>query len=538
MRKISSETLMQLPLTSSLTSPLKSTWMRSLGPAFRLALSFALLTTTAQAAWSYTPSSTSGQVPELPHYSKRYIRHGMPIEEELTLEKLSDQMDSRGVRTIEEFISILPPYMKNDNYVLMYRSRSLQAATPESPRAILYTPSARLILSFNGGNPGSRGADTIELIQFRDKDKTFEFREIYFPKNGRPEVSQANPRKCLECHQSPARKGLDLRPNWEPYNIWPGAFGSNSGHISRGPLKKSSKFIEEKTVPQDETFLEEQAIEPLLLKRFFEGIKPFHPRFQQLGAFDDHATVKLTEHLSVLNFQRVARIIQALPIFRTHRPMIELGIRCRSNFFRNPLVRWHLSRPVTKYYDYRSETSVSSMLTVLFEPLGIDTSDWSMDFRTRARLTFAERFGTPSVTASVFSYAWAVAGPKDNPYENLSCDQIEARMMSSLEGFYASGEHLKLAALRQPLERGVPAILNRCARCHTDPDDGFTPQIPFDDPKALRGLLSKSGYKRGTLLKEIAYRTSDSSSHEEQMPPAQGLNIEESKALMKHLESL
>jgi hypothetical protein len=511
-------------------------------PWYQLGLAIAptlvALSLTGPVASAYTPSSSSEQTPEIPDYSKRYIRHPMPIADELTFEKLSEQIDSLRIRTIEDLISLLPPYMKNDNYVLMYRSRSLQAASPESPRAILYTPSARLILSFNGGTPGTRGADTIELVQFRDGTKSFEFREIYFPKNGSPEISPPNPRKCLECHQSPVRKNVDLRPNWEPYNVWPGAFGSNSGRINNGPLKKSESFTKQKTVAQDETFLAEQAYEPLFFTAFTERIKPHNPRFRQLGAFDDHATVKLTEHLSILNFQRVARIIQSLPVFKTHRPMVELGIRCRPTFFNHPLVQIHLSQPVTRYYEYRNDNSVSAMLTQLFEPLGVDTSDWSMDFRTRGRLAFAERFGTPSVTANILSYAWAVAGPRDNPYEKMSCDQIGSRVMSSLQDFYASGEHVRLASLRQPIDRGVPAILNRCARCHVDPDDGLTPQIPFDDVKALRPMLRKGGYKRGTLLEEIAYRSSDSSSHDEQMPPAQGLNIEEAKALLKFLESL
>ena len=69
----------------------------------------------------------------------------------------------------------------------MYRSRSLQSASAEFPRVIvygendsLYDLKNRLIIAFSGKS-GEPGYDKLEVIGFDDRSKEFRFSEVSFP---------------------------------------------------------------------------------------------------------------------------------------------------------------------------------------------------------------------------------------------------------------------------------------------------------------------------------------------------------------------
>jgi hypothetical protein len=134
-------------------------------------------------------------------------------------------------------------------YLLSFRSRSLQSSTPESPRAILFNPAADFMASFNG-HTALRGSRNIEVIHFDEATEKFEFRELTFDLKNRPTVSEPNPQKCLECHQSFTRTDVDPRPNWEPYFMWPGFYGMTDG----APLNSYSQL----------TSVEKDRLDPVL----------------------------------------------------------------------------------------------------------------------------------------------------------------------------------------------------------------------------------------------------------------------------------
>src|SRR5262249_19298254 len=141
------------------------------------------------------------------------------------------------------------------HYVLMFRSRSLHGSSFAHPRAILFDPEARFVVSFNG-DAGQAGFTALETMEFDDSDKSFKFREITFPSfapyfapraealgaskgkpgagaqgaakgepsearsaNGGVNISHPNPPRCLRCHGEPAR------PVWDTHPEWPGAYG-------------------------------------------------------------------------------------------------------------------------------------------------------------------------------------------------------------------------------------------------------------------------------------------------------------------------
>lgn len=500
---------------------------------------FSFLMTAMANAYELSSINPYGKGSSLDTY---YTRNAVPLDQEYSLETLLSDIQNKNLTTIEAVVAQLPKHMTHKNYVLMYRSRSLQEATPASPRAIVYTPTASFILTFNGGHKKQKGSNTLEMIQFRQKTQSFEFRELTFTDNSQPHLSEANPRKCLACHQSPSRKTVDPRPNWDPYNIWIGAFGSNSSDMDRKPLKDT---LGSKILPQDREALAEQAHEAQFFKHYSQEIAPKHPRFSLLGEFNLHATTDLTQHLQVWNLLRVQRLVaQESTIISLYKEMYAATMKChikKDVIERSPALRWHVASRPSKYFDYSpfdSFESVSGALTLLFEPLGVDTSDWSMDFGNGGRFAFYERFGTPANTQKIARWAWSQAFPWAKELESLSCEKLISSGLKKIEAAFQNGEQQKMQK-----ERRLPApsgreTLNRCMSCHVDALDPFAPTIPLDQPLLMASLLKKKISTRGSLFEDIAYRTSDMATHKEQMPPTRRLSVEERSALLEELKKM
>lgn len=468
-------------------------------------------------------------------FDSRYVRNAIPLDQELTFDRLTSLISTQKILTIPQLIDALPTNMKDDNYVLMYRSRSLQFSSPTSPRVIIFTPTASLLLAFNGGDAGSKGANTVETIQFDRKAQRFEFHEILFDEKNPPQVSEANPSKCLSCHQSPSRQNIDMRPNWEPYAAWPGAFGSDDGMMMDGALKRS---LEGRALPQDAEVIELQSHESGLYDFFHTQIVPKHPRYSRLGEFNVHATVDLAEHLQIWNLMRAVRLMrEQTEIFPSYRELIRYISACNYNFYlrNNPFIQWATKQPTRKYYHYGSDDQVSKMITDIFEPLGVDTSDWSMDFGTRGRFAFYERFGTPSNTAPMLEYALYFL---DSGLNSNTCDQLQSSIQTHLADFFSRGENTRLQAQHPIVPPRGEELVQQCAHCHAHPNGKIAPFIPFNQADLLSKALVSGSYKHGTLIDEIRYRTSDMALDTESMPPSLPLTAEERNALMNYFEGL
>ena len=110
-------------------------------------------------------------------------------------------------------------------------------------------------------------------------------------------------------------------------------------------------------------------------------------------------------------------------------------------------------------------------------------------------------------------------------------------IQSDLGNFFARGENIRLQHDHPFVPPRGADVADRCARCHVDPDPGIPP-IAFDQPATLASSLKAEGYSHGTLLDEIAYRTSDMALDSEQMTPGVRLTSEERDALLEYLSGL
>jgi hypothetical protein len=138
---------------------------------------------------------------------------------DVRFETLRRLIVTHGVRTIDELLPLLPRSFRS-HYVLMYDSRSLQAASGPEPRALLFTEDARFVAAFHGRSAG--GSETMETMEFDDARRAFVLREVAFDEaraGGEPVISEANPRRCTSCHRA------EPQPIWDAYPTWPGAYG-------------------------------------------------------------------------------------------------------------------------------------------------------------------------------------------------------------------------------------------------------------------------------------------------------------------------
>lgn len=501
-------------------------------------------------AWAEAAPTVATFFQSLAPPARQRYGPAIPVDggEPFTIERLAE-LAARS-ESIEATLAALPPGLRS-RYVLMYRSRSLQGASFEAPRAILFEDDGSFVVSFNGGDPQMRGHDKLEAVQFRETERRWEFREIDFS-SGEPRLSEANPRKCLECHQSPRRQDVDPRPNWEPYLTWPGAYAGVDGEPGR-------RLPDEMRHGPYAKIYEEQSLEPDKLRRFLERIKPSHPRYSSLGAFAPRRTLDLTDVLVTLNDRRVGRLALRTPDWDVFGPVFARRLFCGTDGLGMGVSDGappELASSLGALFDRMARRlplhllrgSSNALIARGFEARGIDTSDWSMDFKTGGRFAFDDRFGSPSFPRFQLQMGFADAmGIAASDGFGDVCRRLSQGEPRRLERLRESGRLAEVAASLEALLQtpenafaggaSPETVLRRCASCHSG-QDLSVPRIAFDDPRALRAELRRTGYPRGNLLQEISHRLSDYVDPDEQMPPSENPTDGERARLIEHLRAL
>jgi hypothetical protein len=470
---------------------------------------------------------------------------------------LADRISHTPYSGVEDFLqdwkSQRPKYFSN--YVMAYRSRSLQHATAKFPRVILFNSNADVVMSFNG-HENHRGFKNIELMRFNHKKNGFEFYEMSF-NNNRAQLSEPNPVKCLECHQGSQRQGVDPRPNWEPYNAWLGFYGS----IDDSTSTMKSRFLEEDVRDDERAFIaQELDSEDEWYARFWKDIQPNNQRYVLLDPVERvqqvEATINgdFTNRLAALNYRRIARLmVEQKEVFEFVKWTLWGNVVCNDKLFVAPevyeLLKKSTPRPevrvaeITPSYATPSNPQVrlriSLAINLLFEPFLVNTEDWSMDFKTQGRFAAFERFGLTNDPRPIVRKSFERFFFKEQDFRSMTCDELKTKSMEnfgSVEKVQAFLNRRKQNPLNVTVEK---PLLQRCISCHVDESVfGMVPAIPFNDPARLKTLLHQGIYKRGTLFDEILYRTGAHAGQSEQMPPRGIPSNEQRQELIQYLESL
>jgi len=215
------------------------------------------------------------------------------------------------VTSVEGLLARLPEAYRT-YFVLQYDSNSNHLSDSAHPRVIFFGPDAKLLLAFSG-LPTDPHFETIEMIEYNSRLATFDFFSIHFSENRSASV-EINPSDCKRCH------GPDPKPNWEPYNLWPGAFGSLHDSILDKTSEKDGFLTFLNNIPSSRRY-------QLLPQPFFfdsEDALGNMNFFLVNAGVGPGSTLSLL--LSALNLDRMAKKLVKTPEHSRYRPAITAAL--------------------------------------------------------------------------------------------------------------------------------------------------------------------------------------------------------------------
>lgn len=448
---------------------------------------------------------------------------------------------TRDVGTVEELLAALPEAQRR-NYALVFDSRSLQAASFENPRVILYGPDARFVLTFNGA-PTQRGFRVVETLEFIAATGEFHTRELEFPE--RPggaaavRVSEVNPERCTRCHGGPPR------PLWDSFPLWPGAYGERYGaSLSDRERAGLARYLAQQPAHPRYRYL-------LDVARFADS-RTFRPGAggQYAATVREPPNAELSADLGNLQLQAIAARLIRQPAFATYQfallGVADGGCAPLSDFYPEGL--WRAEREAFERFardtaranarqaqrkaqrvkaDVQAPPAPAASDTLLplrfvaESALGVPTGTWTLALET-GTYDFTR---PPSAALPLRASLLEAIAPGDRALETLSysvtsadgdryCSYLKRRSRVALAG--AAGNVTNTAApspaapaAHEPAADSAasapPAALQVCVRCH---ETGVAPSIPFSDPKMLAQQLRTRPAPHGTLYDEIRFRLS------------------------------
>ena len=443
-----------------------------------------------------------------------------------------------GVDSVEGFLAQLPEASRQHS-VLLFHSRSLQSATADKPRAIVFGTDGTFFLAFNN-TPGDRKYRAVEMLEFIASENRFELREIDFSR-GKGQLSAANPPVCLGCH------GQDPHPLWNPYPFWEGAF-------------------EERRHEEDSPELEP-------LKKNFRETLPKDPRYHFLprNRVDSELSIEnvyLTHFFFEGNFKRISRFIQASAFAQDYRYAVATALLCYNNgragiphFLREvmpeSLARRH-EDSLKSGMLLDSDKSNFTYLDALFDARGISTVQWAtsvgkLDSSALSRfgITDADAFSSSSLlayqlydnvpeihTSQLKTDLRKIAVDPSNPFslfaipENSYCDEIKVKSRNALEKLLAHHSPGEIFARSKIPDVGRTPLdaLEMCALCH---DGGAAPEIPFTNI----GMLSRRLKDDVGLREKLRLRLGPDAGSQV-MPPDGSFSMQERRNLLEFLERI
>ena len=458
---------------------------------------------------------------------------------------LQSLLSHQDIGSVEELIAALPPAQRN-HYALVFESRSLQGASPENPRAILFGPDARFIVTFNG-SPAQRGFRVVETMEFDDESQEFRLRELLFPERAagvdKVVVSEVNPRRCARCHGAPAR------PVWDTFPLWPGAYGERyRAKLSARERAGLSAFLALQATHARYSGL-------LGVKRFAD------PQTFRSSALSQYAGIpaeppnaELAIYLSRLQAQSIARQLVRQPAFDLYQYAL-LGLADNAcgrlaDFYPDAL--WRTQRPgferfsrdtsVTNARQAQlkaaraataggaavaadSTTSDNALVQLRFvaeSALGVSTQDWTLalekgtyDFtlppapaQPLRETLLAEVATRDAAILDLSRYSTSSDGDRYCSYLKRRSRTALTPSNDSAPGVVAPNQTSPLARVDAAATAGSiapPAALQLCVSCH---ETGVAPLLPFSDPTQLTQQLRVRPSAHGALLDEIRFRLS------------------------------
>lgn len=134
-----------------------------------------------------------------------------------------------NIKNLDELMSKLPKEVLG-NWLLKYKSLSVQQGTEDYPRIIINSPDGKTLLAISA-NPKDPNFQLLEMIEWDENQETFVPTEIVFKDDNNTFDSAeftASPAHCSTCHANSSTDIYSFRPNFSSYNFWPFFIGSSS----------------------------------------------------------------------------------------------------------------------------------------------------------------------------------------------------------------------------------------------------------------------------------------------------------------------
>jgi hypothetical protein len=440
-----------------------------------------------------------------------------------TIEEVETFIQTKKITSVEAFLRALDQSQKS-HYVLMYNSKSLQGSSFQRPRVIMFSPTAEILFSFNG-DVSQKNGNTIEMILFDRNKSSFRAHEIEF--SGKNAVVKKDPQICMACH------GTDLRPNWNHYNFWEGAYGSNDAMLTKVELREMQKF--------QDTFKSHPRYQHLgdVPGRFDVMGSPNNLRMKNLDIFT------LTKEIFNLNFLRMKRILKANPEYdRIKYPFLSLFGMCDPEVYEDLLPEGYFNKihpgfkPMNVKYDYEREKENDLKREQLLNAIGIDTTFLSTEFGNTSPpephgFVFESKFTTPGGYQFEFTH---VLSNDDDDLKNLSTpmepipdshqrDMLDCGKIRTLSEKVIG---LKLNPIKPTLDLGKQVMERTCLKCHSTPAlAGFA----FTESELSRELKA-----RPELIETFRYRLNPATDESDRMPLNMQITPEERRAVQAYIE--
>ncbi|HLZ97430.1 MAG TPA: hypothetical protein VKP66_05735 [Steroidobacteraceae bacterium] len=454
---------------------------------------------------------------------------------EFTFDSLSRVIDAQHVGSVEELLTALPADLRT-HYSLVFSSRSLQDASFEHPRAVLFGSDAQLILTFNG-DASQHGFEAVETMEFDARANRFMFREITFSRDGTPpaaKISDPNPARCAACHDNPAR------PIWDVPPTWPGVYGERYGAgLSATELRGLRQFLAmQATHPRYRHLIGAAALAD-------RDTYVSSSRAAYNGSSVEPPNAQLSRHLATFNVRSILSELAAQPGFTAHLNILlaAAGSTCGGvPDFYPPSVQPAIA---ADYKDYakasaaadRSQSSAKTLRLggrrnsysgmaspadftelryVAERALDVPTRHWTLAFE-RGSYDMTAPAGSLTLEQALFSWLSrtdpelpTVAAYRTFNPDDAYCQHLKRASRLSIAAWLET--HAPFAAAPGPPrdtapgihETGsMPALVQQCAACH---GGDIAPALPFENPAVLATRLLDGNYPHGRLLDEILFR--------------------------------
>lgn len=398
--------------------------------------------------------------------------------------------DERAIAStdpVADFLRDLPLTLRS-NPSLVYKSRSVQESSWQSPRVILADATSNIVYAFNG-DPAHRGFDRIEAMEFDPVAAKFKFFEITF-KAGAAVRSADNPAECMSCHRGP-----DPRPNWESYDHWVGVYGSNDDRLTDEEVRPFKEFLT--------SGLSRPRYNTLNL----ESKKPVLGYSSHFGRLPDEPNIAMTHKLADANFKRVARLITESADYAQYKYLIA-GFLNEPGLKRNHLLEF-LPENERGYdgrdaiFDYYSTSDIEDAKLIsnlndgaigdeystpaillfrsLFESRGIDVTGWFMNFKAGLSNNFVN--GTPWEPQLLQALMDRDPELKKFIFTSSDLQMDQMRLVEASLDVLQSHKQTPLTTLST--DKQVPERIWRgsCANCHTQRGADVAPQMTWNDAR-------------------------------------------------------